>query len=104
MKQNNPDFLQSEKDYLDSEMFKLNQEIDNASGRNRFEQDRNTYQCPRRGPNNLVKEVDLRVWETIFTDSLKVLNRWDQYFDIARALAYNVDIPNLDMMIEYAWN
>jgi hypothetical protein len=58
---------------------------------------------PRRGPNNLIKEIDLRVWETLFTESLKVLNKWDQYYDIARALLFNVEINNVEMNIEYFW-
>jgi hypothetical protein len=85
-------------------MKKLELELDVVSGRPKFEGDKATYSYPRRGPNNLVKEVDLRVWETIFTESLKVLNKWDQYHDISRALSFNIDIPNVEMMIEYAWN
>lgn len=32
---------------------------------------------PREGPNNKVSELDLRVWETLFIESLKVLNKWE---------------------------
>lgn len=85
-------------------MDKLNLEIDRASGRQRFEADTQTYNYPRRGPNNNVREIDLRVWDNLFIESLKVLNRWDQYHDIAKALQVNVAIPNIEMMIEYAWN
>jgi hypothetical protein len=90
----------SEAEYVDAEMQKTQRDMEQASGKRKNE----NQPYPRNGPNNRVKEVDLRVWETIYTDSLKVLNKWDQYFDIARALAFNVDIPNVDMMIEYAWN
>lgn len=58
-------------------MEELSKEIDRISGRQKFEADRATYEFPRRGPNNNVKELDLRVWETLFTESLKVLNKWD---------------------------
>ena len=67
----------TEKEYIEKEMKMLEQELDIVSGRPKFEADKATYQYPRRGPNNLVKEVDLRIWETIFTESLKVLNKWD---------------------------
>lgn len=67
-------------------MDELVKEIDKISGRQKFEADRATYDYPRRGPNNKVKEVDLRMWETLFSDSQKVLNKWEQYHDIARAL------------------
>lgn len=40
-------------------------------------------QFPREGPNNKVSELDLRSWETLFIESLKVLNRWDPFRDIA---------------------
>ena len=45
-----------------------------------------------------IKEIDLRIWENLFIESLKVLNKWDQYRDIAHAL------NNQEMMIEYFWN
>ena len=32
---------------------------------------------PKDGPNKKVKELDLRIWETLFIESLKVLNKWD---------------------------
>lgn len=32
---------------------------------------------PREGPNNKVTELDLCVWETLFMESLKVLNKWE---------------------------
>ena len=85
-------------------MDELVREIDRISGRQKFEADRATYDYPRKGPNNKVKEVDLRIWETLFSESLKVLNKWDQYHDIARALSYNIDINNAEMLIEYNWN
>jgi hypothetical protein len=44
-----------------------------------------------------VKELDLRIWETLFIESLKILNNWDQYRDIAHTLS------NQEMMIEYYW-
>ena len=50
-------------------MDELVKEIDRISGRQKFEADRATYDYPRRGPNNKVKEVDLRMWETLFSDS-----------------------------------
>jgi hypothetical protein len=58
-------------------MQELALEIDRTSGRQKFEADRATYSYPRRGPNNKVKEIDLRIWETLFSDSLKVLNKWE---------------------------
>jgi len=85
-------------------MNELNLEIDRISGRRKFEGDRATYDYPRRGPNNLVKEVDLRQWESLFSESLKVLNKWEQYHDIARALSFNLDVNNVEMLIEYNWN
>ena len=41
------------------------------------------HHFPRNGPNNLVSELDLRVWETLFIESLKILNKWEQFRDIA---------------------
>ena len=41
---------------------------------------------PREGPNNKVTELDLCVWETLFMESLKVLNKWEQFKDIAHLL------------------
>ncbi len=32
---------------------------------------------PKDGPNNKVGELDLRVWETLFIESLKILNKWE---------------------------
>jgi hypothetical protein len=32
---------------------------------------------PKEGPNNKVSELDLRVWETLFIESLKILNKWE---------------------------
>jgi hypothetical protein len=32
---------------------------------------------PKDGANRNVKELDLRIWETLFIDSVKILNRWD---------------------------
>lgn len=36
-----------------------------------------TYSYPRRGPNNRVREMDLRVWENLYIESIKVLGKWD---------------------------
>lgn len=47
--------------------------------------------------------MDLRVWENLYIESIKVLGKWDQYHDITRALLVNVEIPNNEMMIEYYW-
>eukprot|EP00347_Sterkiella_histriomuscorum_P010775 403374964 len=47
---------------------------------------------------NRFKEMDLRIWDNLFIESLKVLNKWDQYRDIAHAL------QNQEMLIEYYWN
>ena len=53
-------------------MQKLNNTIDNASGQHFMDPN-----FPRNGSNQKVKEVDLRIWETLFIESLKVLNKWD---------------------------
>lgn len=82
----------------------LGEKVGQASGAIRFEQDPKTYSYPRKGSNNNVNEIDLRVWDTLFCQSLKVLMKWDQYYDITKALQLNVDIPNIEMIIEYAWN
>jgi hypothetical protein len=42
-----------------------------------------TEHFPREGPNTKVSELDLRAWETLFIESLKVLNLWDPFRDIA---------------------
>jgi hypothetical protein len=59
---------------------------------------------PRMGPNNKISEIDLRLWETIFIQGLKLNNKFDQYYDISKALECNIDIRNLEMKIEYAWS
>jgi hypothetical protein len=33
-----------------------------------------TEHFPREGPNTRVSELDLRAWETLFIESLKILN------------------------------
>ncbi len=71
--------------------------------REKFAANPAVYSYPRQGPNNKVKEMDLRIWETLYIDSLKVLGKWDQYNDIARALQMNVSIPNNEMMIDNLW-
>lgn len=38
---------------------------------------------PKDGPNRFVSELDLRAWEILFIESLKVLNLWDPFRDIA---------------------
>mmetsp|Transcript_19133 Transcript_19133/g.18269 ORF Transcript_19133/g.18269 Transcript_19133/m.18269 type:complete len:82 (-) Transcript_19133:23-268(-) len=58
----------------------------------------NMRRFPREGPNNSVTELDLRIWETLFIESLKILNSWDQYRDVAHT--WN----NQEMMIEYYWH
>lgn len=93
-----------QEEFVSMKMGELVSEIDRISGRLKFEQDRSTYDYPRKGPNNKVKEVDLRIWETLFSESLKVLNKWEQYHDIARALQFNTESNNIEMLIEYNWN
>jgi hypothetical protein len=65
---------------------------------------------PKDGPNNKVSELDLCVWETLFMDSLKVLNRWDQLKDIAHLLGNGEQGTTGDqspgaheMLIEFFW-
>jgi hypothetical protein len=65
---------------------------------------------PKEGPNNKVSELDLCVWETLFMDSLKVLNRWDQLKDIAHLLGNGEQGTTGDqspgaheMLIEFFW-
>lgn len=43
----------------------------------------NSERFPKEGPNNKVNELDLRVWETLFIQSLKIFNKWEQFRDIA---------------------
>lgn len=78
--------------------------IEKITGKAKFEADPATYNYPRKGPNNKVKEIDLRIWENLYIESLKVLGKWDQFHDIARALQVNAEIPNVEMIIEYYWN
>lgn len=85
-------------------MQKLSQQIEEATGIQKFQRDNAKYDYPRQGPNNKIKEIDLRIWDTLFSESFKVLNKWDQYHDIAKALEMNVEIPNIEMMVEFAWN
>jgi hypothetical protein len=67
-------------------------------------------QFPREGPNTKVSELDLRTWETLFIESLKVLNKWEQFRDIAH-LHGNYDQGGLgdqspgthEMWIEFFW-
>lgn len=32
---------------------------------------------PKPGPNNKVSDIDLRVWEKLFVESVKVLSKWE---------------------------
>jgi hypothetical protein len=66
-----------QEEFVSMKMSEMVREIDRISGRQKFEQDRATFDYPRKGPNNKVKEVDLRIWETLFSESLKVLNKWE---------------------------
>ena len=65
---------------------------------------------PREGPNNKVTELDLCVWETLFMESLKVLNKWEQFKDIAHLLGNGEHGNSWDqspgaheMWIEFFW-
>jgi FAT domain len=78
LKQQNPDtFTMDQQSFMKAEYEKISREIEQASGKMRFEADPQTYSYPRKGPNNKVKEIDLRIWDNLFSESLKVLNRWD---------------------------
>ena len=69
-----------------------------------------TEHYPREGPNTKVSELDLRAWETLFIESLKVLNQWDPFRDIAH-LHGNYDHAGSgeqppgphEMWIEFFW-
>jgi hypothetical protein len=64
---------------------------------------------PRSGPNNKVSELDLRVWETLFIESLKILNKWEQFRDIAHLHgSYDQGLGDQypgthEMWIEFFW-
>jgi hypothetical protein len=42
-------------------MAMLMREVEDLSGKDKFDRDPSTYAYPRRGPNNRVREVDLRI-------------------------------------------
>ena len=104
LKKQNPDIQIDFNAFKMSEDEKLQNEIDRVCGQKKFDENSSIFDYPRKGSNNKVKETDLRIWDTLFIESLKVLNKWDQFHDIARAVTPNSEIPNLEMMIEYSWN
>jgi hypothetical protein len=67
----------TKEDYIRQKREELEKQIDKVSGREKHLANPSIYSYPRKGPNNYIKEIDLRVWETLFTQSLKVLNKWD---------------------------
>ncbi len=58
-------------------MSQLAKQIDEVSGQQKFLADPAKYDYPRQGPNNKAKEIDLRIWDNLFCESFKVLNKWD---------------------------
>lgn len=50
---------------------------DNYFEQEEYKEQIKSQNFPKNGPNRNVREIDLRIWESLFIESLKILNNWD---------------------------
>lgn len=61
----------------------------------------NSFSFPKAGSNRLISELDLRTWENLYIQSLKVLKKNELFRDIAENMS-NLDMHEL--RIDYCWS
>ncbi len=67
---------------------------------NEVAQKLNQQNFPKAGSNRVISELDLRTWESLYIQSLKILKKNELFRDIAENMS-NLDMHEL--RIDYCW-